>query len=214
MKKSRLVVAVFSIYCSLYIPSALADLVINITESAGNVEAAYSGFLDLGNPDDTSILRDSNTGFDGFHPSVGAISFTSGRTDWFTVVNVSGSNGSRLVSWAEYGVGGFGAWDTSSGDSLALYGDPSLGLPTGYRSGDNISGSATKIGESLLSLGMIPGTYVSTISIPQSDPMAAIQPINTITVNVISEVPLPATVWLFGSGLLGLIGTMRRKEKT
>jgi hypothetical protein len=29
---------------------------------------------------------------------------------------------------------------------------------------------------------------------------------------VISQVPIPAAVWLFGSGLLGLIGIARRKK--
>jgi hypothetical protein len=28
----------------------------------------------------------------------------------------------------------------------------------------------------------------------------------------ISQVPLPAAVWLFGSGLLGLVGIARRKK--
>ncbi|MGB7934539.1 MAG: PEP-CTERM sorting domain-containing protein [Gammaproteobacteria bacterium] len=30
----------------------------------------------------------------------------------------------------------------------------------------------------------------------------------------VSAIPVPATVWLFGSGLLGLIGISRRKKTT
>jgi hypothetical protein len=35
---------------------------------------------------------------------------------------------------------------------------------------------------------------------------------NSLTVTAVSSVPLPATVWLFGSGLIGLIGISRRKQ--
>ena len=34
---------------------------------------------------------------------------------------------------------------------------------------------------------------------------------NSMTVTSISAVPVPAAVWLFGSGLLGLLGISRRK---
>jgi hypothetical protein len=33
-------------------------------------------------------------------------------------------------------------------------------------------------------------------------------------VGTITSVPLPAAVWLFGSGLLGLVGIARRKNST
>ena len=36
----------------------------------------------------------------------------------------------------------------------------------------------------------------------------------TMAVWTVSAVPLPASVWLFGSGLIGLIGVARRKSKT
>jgi hypothetical protein len=35
---------------------------------------------------------------------------------------------------------------------------------------------------------------------------------NNVTTVTPSAVPVPAAVWLFGSGLLGLFGTQRRKE--
>ena len=37
---------------------------------------------------------------------------------------------------------------------------------------------------------------------------------NSLTVESVSAVPVPAAVWLFGSGLLALVGTARRKAKT
>jgi len=35
---------------------------------------------------------------------------------------------------------------------------------------------------------------------------------DTLTVNVTSVVPIPAAAWLFGSGLLGMIGIAIRKK--
>ena len=37
---------------------------------------------------------------------------------------------------------------------------------------------------------------------------------NSMTVTAVNAVPVPAAVWLFGSGLLGLIGVARRKAHT
>jgi hypothetical protein len=36
--------------------------------------------------------------------------------------------------------------------------------------------------------------------------------LNAGTVNVVGVIPIPAAVWLFGSGLLGLLGIARRKK--
>jgi len=36
---------------------------------------------------------------------------------------------------------------------------------------------------------------------------------DSITANQVSAVPVPAAVWLFGSGLLGLVGVARRKSR-
>jgi hypothetical protein len=35
---------------------------------------------------------------------------------------------------------------------------------------------------------------------------------NSLTVLSVNPVPVPAAVWLFGSGLIGLIGIVRRKK--
>jgi hypothetical protein len=47
-------------------------------------------------------------------------------------------------------------------------------------------------------------------------PMAAGGPFGGFNANFnanMSSVPVPAAVWLFGSGLLGLVGIARRKKK-
>ena len=58
------------------IPSAYASLVTNIIESGGNVEASYSGSVGV-----PFGFPPANSGFNGYHPSTGAISFGSGTVD-------------------------------------------------------------------------------------------------------------------------------------
>jgi hypothetical protein len=40
----------------------------------------------------------------------------------------------------------------------------------------------------------------------------AVLSIDAVASNPPSEIPVPAAVWLFGSGLLGLVGVARRKK--
>lgn len=44
------------------------------------------------------------------------------------------------------------------------------------------------------------------------DPATSLQPSNLVMVTNVAAVPLPAAAWLFGSGLLGLIGVARRRK--
>jgi len=44
------------------------------------------------------------------------------------------------------------------------------------------------------------------------DPATGLQPSNLVMVTNVAAVPVPAAAWLFGSGLLGLIGVARRKK--
>jgi hypothetical protein len=41
---------------------------------------------------------------------------------------------------------------------------------------------------------------------------SAALPDEVISFGTVSPVPIPAAVWLFGSGLLGLVGMARRKK--
>ena len=86
---------------------------------------------------------------------------------------------------------------------MHLQSNPLIGVPNGYISGANISGNATKNSSSFASLGFTPGSYVSTLTNGSN--------VDTVTVNI-GAVPVPAAVWLFGSGLLGLVGMAKRKK--
>ena len=79
-----------------------------------------------------------------------------------------------------------------------------LRVPAGYVSGDALTlSSMTFTGETFSTLGITPGTYEWAWGSGASADL--------FTLNV-SAVPIPAAVWLFGSGLLGLIGVARRKK--
>lgn len=56
------------------------------------------------------------------------------------------------------------------------------------------------------SLGLLAGPFVGLV------PLLDIGSGNSMTVTSISAVPVPAAAWLFGSGLLGLIGVARKKH--
>jgi len=63
---------------------------------------------------------------------------------------------------SSFGTGGGRDADIGSGGTFGMFdlGAPGLFVPTGYVSGSALSGSMTFTGETLLSLGMTPGTYV------------------------------------------------------
>jgi len=91
----------------------------------------------------------------------------------------------------------FFIWEYSGG--TVAYSGGTVGVPVGYTSGNSITSEMVFNGETIASLNMISGTYNYAI------------PNDTITLNI-EAVPIPAAVWLFGSGLLGLVGMARRKK--
>jgi len=54
-----------------------------------------------------------------------------------------------------------------------------------------------------------PNLYLATGTVPDSSPVYEFTQLNVST--SVSAVPVPAAVWLFGSGLIGLAGFARRK---
>lgn len=51
-----------------------------------------------------------------------------------------------------------------------------------------------------------------TLPVINYDPTTGLQPSNLVMVTNVAAVPLPAASWLFGSGLLGVVGVARRKK--
>lgn len=165
---------------------ASAEIVIHIYDSGGNVEARLSGDFDLRA---TQGFISTSSAYDGYLPSFGAVAFTSGITDYY---------GMTQNTWTPLGPGNdFGNWDTSSGDAIALFSNPVLGVPTGYVSGDPLSSSATKFGTTLAALGFAEGVYVTTLTNGNfSDSVRVI-------------IPAPGTAALLGLG--GMLAMRRRR---
>ena len=78
--------------------------------------------------------------------------------------------------------------------------------------------SATPSIAALTFNALLPGTFDALIDVSVFDVWADLDsnfittPVSVGTTIVVSAIPVPAAVWLFGSGLLGLVGIARRKK--
>lgn len=107
-----------------------------------------------------------------------------------------------------FGAGGFALPSSGSGDTFGILGPFGLlRVPGGYTSGDPLTGSSTFAGQTFASLGLTPGTYVSTL-----------QSADTFTIQIgPSAVPEPSSLILISSGLAVLVGLgygWRRQKAT
>lgn len=196
MKKSSLLLAAVctsALTALLVATGGQAALIVTAVESGGDVvlSTEAGGSVDL-----TGLT------FDGTFNTVASV---NPGFNLFVIGGSSSSQGADYYSAVGFPTGlGSGAAtspDTLSGDRLGFatsFGG-SIVLPDGYVSGSTLSTTATFAGETFSSLGLNTGSFVWTL------------PNDTVTLNVQTTVPVPAAMWLFGSGLLGLIGISRRK---
>jgi len=99
----------------------------------------------------------------------------------------------------------FNGYDAGTGDVTGLrFVDQNLYTPNGYVSGAALQGTSTLNSTTFANIGLTPGTYEWTWGSGASA--------DSYTLNV-GAVPIPAAAWLFGSGLLGLVGVARRKAR-
>jgi len=175
---------------------ANASVVINALNSGSNLVFNAFGSLDLTNAEFTA--------YQSFSPG-----YVSGA-GWYVAQGDFGVSSEYLLTSFDgaYGTGNtLVPPDSSSGGNFFIWaatGHPVVGLPTTYQSGDAISWTMSFFGSSILSAGLIAGSYVYAI------------PSDTITLNIgpVSAVPVPAAVPLLATGLgaLGLIGRKRRRK--
>lgn len=95
-------------------------------------------------------------------------------------------------------------WNTTSTCTAILGTD---GKPTGNCMGVNPSGVLPLIANTIGGTPMIDGPFYGF------NANFDIQTLHLDSVQSTTVVPVPAAVWLFGSGLLGLVGIARRKKK-
>jgi hypothetical protein len=174
--------------------TAQASYIINATETGGDVVLEGSGSIDLGAW--SFITTGNNSGGVSGRSTVGVGPVVT--TDVYqTPVNFSGPS--------SIGPGTtFTAPTSAAGDTLRIsWSGPFMFVPPGYASEAALAGSATFTGQTFSTLGISSGSYQWTWG---SGATA-----DSLTLNV-GAVPVPAAVWLFGSGLLGLVGMARRKK--
>jgi hypothetical protein len=202
MKKSQrsalrrlAVTTLVTIACAGAAVTAQAAYIVNATEVGGDVVFEGTGSFDLTAWSYTLDIERGTTAQFG----TGGLFLGSGvytghyntPTDW---------TGPSTIP-----VSSPGAATTSTGPLHGLiWSGPRLFVTTGYVSEQSIAGSAIFAGQTFATLDLTPGTYEWTWGSGAS--------FDSFTLNV-SAVPVPAAVWLFGSGLLGLVGVARRKAR-
>lgn len=167
-----------------------------ITDSLGTVILA-------GNVQDR-IVRSSNTGDLIFSPRLRDLNNPAG-TAWINGFSMNGFNGFTTdVNYRTDGLGDIGpngVTRDATGNTLFYRYDPALILPP--NEGLFLSVVTDTTGFDL--------SGVFTIY-AQNDFGASIFSTSLQGVSSPSAVPLPAAIWLFGSGLIGLLGIARRKQ--
>ena len=169
--------------------TAQADLVFTVIESNGNVELSVQGEIDLAA---TQGFRIQSRAFSWYNASGGSFAIAGDPLDLYAV---------DFSSWTNFGTGRYGTWDESTGTPVALYGDPYLGVPEGYVSGTELSGSAIEYDATFESLGFEPGTYTTTLTNGQN--------VEHVIVNV-AAVPEPSGIVLCAAAFVLLLLTRFR----
>ena len=169
-----------------------ADVVIDIVESGTDILATLSGSLDLDATDSFSGGGFLTT--NSYFPTLGNISF-GGDTGFGDGYFFSGTP-------SPFGSGGFDIWGSSSGDEFDFNtaAPGFLIVPTGYVSGQNLSGSTIKFNSDFVTEGFLIGTYVTTLTGPSGVS-------DTVTINV--GIPEPTAFGILG--LFGLTAATRRR---
>jgi hypothetical protein len=171
-----------------------AGLIFTITESGGNVVVNMSGNVNLsatlGPNFPTNVTNPLIT------PQFGNILIGPPGPSTAYQVNVAG--------WTSFGTGSSVNFSSSLGSPVSLFGGSFLGLPSGYVSGNPLSATGTRLGASFASLGITPGSYLTTFS----NSATGVTISDTVRVNAVPE-PCGLVLGLT-AGVAGLFVRRRR----
>jgi hypothetical protein len=182
--------------------SARATIIINASEAGGNVAFTLSGSFNTSSA--TFLQFAAVTPGNQVTPSAGFIAFSggSGLNQWI-LPNFSGPG--------SFGSGGSISNFTGSANNafagffLVGPGQTGMALLSSYVSGSALTGSLTLTGQSFASLGIAPGTYVSSWN------NGGISDGLTMTINPSQSVPETGSVLcMLGLSVAGMIVAARR----
>jgi hypothetical protein len=191
-----------------FVSSAQGKVTVNAFERGGDVWFSGGGSLStlaweqIGGEEDFAFIDPGKILLVGETPSVAAFRFFN--PDNFVGPTDFGPGGQ---TFADSGSGG-NADGSIAGDIFGLFFDSKqLIVPGGYKQGTALSGLSIYNNVTLAGLGMNTGSYQwSWGSGNQAD---------SLTLNVgadLNPVPVPATIWLFGTALIGLVGFSKRRK--
>ena len=211
MKKSRLLGAVCAVWMLMFAFSytAHATMYIESGDAGGSIATAQSL------PGGTTVIRgdlfadaDDEDMF-GFYWGGGAFQADTFGTGFDTQLFLFDSTGTGV--WAND--------DAASGGVQSEIIDASLTagsyfIAVSIFNSDPLDGSGNRLFDDCIfgcQVGPLPGVGVLA-SWSGSTAQGDVYAINMAYPTSTPEIPVPAAVWLFGSGLLGLIGVARRKK--
>jgi hypothetical protein len=188
--------------------SAQGAVVVNAVETGGNVVFTGTGSLStlaweqIGGEEDFAFIDPGKILLVGETPSVAAFRFFN--PDNFVGPTDFGPGGQ---TFADSGSGG-NADGSIAGDIFGLFFDSKqLIVPGGYKQGTALSGTSTYNNATLAGLGMTVGSYTWSWGFDTRDADSF-----TLNVGSLNPVPVPATIWLFGTALIGLVGFSKRRK--
>lgn len=205
-----------SIVCLTLISfGANAELVGRLADGDGNFQAYYDTDADLTWLADLKYAQGSSYDLDGTGQDDGYLNWTA-ATDWTAQLDIDGVTGWRLATGDPDAVAGT---YTSVGELANMWLVLGGGAP-----GTKLSDNGNAYYDLFQNYGGY--TWTSTLVVDTQDRAWANNwdysyqyNRNVSAENVawavrdgdVSAVPIPAAAWLFGSGLLGLVGIARRK---
>ncbi len=163
LSKARASVLVFLGWAAafaLFAPRADANSLFTVTfapDGFGNVVATGTGSIDLTGLSPSGTASDPGFVWPSF-PINGSYEVTGPKA------SVNESFYTNLTGPARFGSGAQVVADSGSGDTVGLISGHGLYVPVGYTSGAALSSTSTYDNTDLATLGLTPGTYVSTWS--------------------------------------------------